>query len=466
MKRISHAMVALVALGAAATFSRTARADDFDLTINAEGGAGAMLSSPQRDALKYNLALEGAVRAGIVIADPLTLQLDFGSWWFPSSEGYGRATLLGFGLRFDPELSDVGRFVVDGHTGVGLTGNVERAMFDAGLGFEFALSKSWGLGPVVRYGQVVHDESVDTTGDAKFFAVALSLTYRPTHTPPAPPPPPPPPPAPAAPADTDHDGVPDASDVCPTDAAGVHPDTRANRRGCPALDGDNDGVTDDVDQCVDVPQGPAPDPTRLGCPDGDDDKDGVPNHQDQCPAEPAGLQPDPARAGCPAPDKDKDSVPDAVDACPDKAGAPSSDPKKNGCPGLVAIDAGRIHISEQVFFATGKETILPRSFGLLKAVGDALRGTPGIKKLSVEGHTDTTGKADKNLELSQKRAESVVQWLVKDGIDPSRLSAQGFGGTKPIADNKTAKGRAENRRVDFVIVDPAQAPPTATPPDK
>jgi outer membrane protein OmpA-like peptidoglycan-associated protein len=454
--RLSPAMVALLALGASATFGRTAKADDFDLTINAEGGAGTMLSSQQRDALKYNLALEGAVRPGIVILDPLTLQLDFGSWWFPSSQGYGRATLLGFGLRLDPMLGTAGRLVLDGHTGIGLTGSVERAMFDFGVGFEFALGKSWGLGPVVRYGQVVHDQAVDTTEDAKFFAVALSLTFRPQHAPP-PPPPPPAPPAPPAPVDTDGDGIPDSSDVCPTDAAGAHPDTRANRHGCPAIDSDNDGVTDDVDQCPDVPQGAAADPTRLGCPDGDDDKDGIPNHEDQCPTEPAGMQPDPARVGCPAPDKDKDSVPDAVDACPDKPGAPSSDPKKNGCPGLVAIDAGKIRINEQVFFATGKETILPKSFALLKAVGDAMRGTPGIKKISVEGHTDTTGKADHNLELSQKRAESVVQWLVKDGIDASRLEAKGFGGTKPIADNKTAKGRAENRRVDFVIVDPPQA---------
>ncbi|MDB4983758.1 MAG: outer membrane protein, partial [Myxococcales bacterium] len=242
---------------------------------------------------------------------------------------------------------------------------------------------------------------------------------------------------------------------------GAHGDTRANRKGCPAIDSDNDGMTDDVDQCPDVPQGAAADPEHAGCPDKDDDKDGVPNHQDQCPTQAAGMLVDPARAGCPAPDKDGDSVPDATDACPDKAGAPSSDPKKNGCPGLVRIDAGKIHINQEVFFATGKDAVLSKSFPLLKAVGDAIKGTPGIKKVRVEGHTDNKGEPAKNLELSKRRATAVRDWLIKDGVDASRLDAEGYGDTKPIAPNDTDKNRAKNRRVDFVITDPPQeAPPT------
>ncbi|HVZ73434.1 MAG TPA: OmpA family protein [Polyangia bacterium] len=455
--------MALPTFGGLSLASRTASADTGDLVLNLEGGAGYMLSSDQRKLLHFGWDFEGALHPGIVIADPLTLQLAVSSWWFPTSHnGTGRASLVGFGLRLDPQAG-AGRFVVDAHAGAGITGGVERFMFDAGLGYEFSLTKQVGLGPMFRYGQVMHDQSADPTSDARFFAVVASLTWR--QMPPPPPPPPvvqaPPPNAPPPVKDTDGDGIPDDQDVCPTDPVGAHGDTRVNRKGCPAIDSDNDGVTDDVDQCPDVPQGAAADPEHAGCPDKDDDKDGVPNHQDQCPTQPAGLQPDPARAGCPAPDKDGDSVPDAVDACPDKAGAPSSDPKKNGCPGLVHIEAGKIRIHQQVFFATGKDAVLPKSFPLLKAVADVLKSTPSIKKVRVEGHTDTKGKPEMNLDLSKKRAAAVRDMLVKEGVDASRLDAEGYGGTVPIAPNDNEKGRAQNRRVDFVITDPAQeAAPT------
>jgi outer membrane protein OmpA-like peptidoglycan-associated protein len=467
--RLGRLTAALLILASGAFVGRTAAAAPGDLSVNAEGGVGYMLSSDQRKLLHYGWDFEGALHAGIVVTDPLTLQLAVGSWWFPTKKdsagtdyGTGRATLLGFGLRLDPEVG-AGRLVLDGHAGVGITGGVERFMFDAGLGYEFAINNQLGIGPVLRYGQVMRDEAEDSTADAKFFALAVSITWRSAPAAAAAPPlaPAPPPPPVAPPKDTDGDGIPDVSDVCPTDAVGAHGDTRANRKGCPAIDSDNDGLTDDVDQCPDVPQGAAADPEHAGCPDKDDDKDGVPNHQDQCPTQAAGLQADPARAGCPAPDKDGDSVPDATDACPDKAGAPSSDAKKNGCPGLVRIDAGKIQINQQVFFATGKEAILSKSFPLLKAVGDALKGTPGIKKVRVEGHTDNKGDAAKNLDLSKKRAGAVRDWLVKDGVDASRLDAEGYGDTKPIAPNDKEKGRAQNRRVDFVITDPAQEVPAA-----
>jgi outer membrane protein OmpA-like peptidoglycan-associated protein len=455
--------------------SPSAHAAPGDVTVNAELGPGYMLSKDQKNGWvlpdgsvqKYDkIDFQGAIHPGVVITDPLQLQLALASWWFPASAGTGRATLIGFGLRFDPEISNGGRLVLDTHGGLGLTGGVERFMFDLGLGYEFPLSDQLGIGPLLRYGQVMRDEAEDATSDAKFLSLAVSVTWRSKSTPApaAAPPPPPPPPPPAAPKDSDGDGIPDGDDVCPTDAMGAHADSRANRKGCPAIDSDNDGVTDDVDQCPDVPTGAAADPEHAGCPDKDDDHDGVPNHQDQCPAQPAGLQPDPAKAGCPAPDKDADLVPDATDACPDKAGAPSPDPKKNGCPGLVAIQAGKIKINQQVFFATGKDTVLPKSFPLLKAVGDVLRATASIKKVRVEGHTDNKGKPETNLELSKKRAAAVRDYLVKDGIAADRLDAEGYGDSKPIAPNTDEKGRAQNRRVDFVITDPPQdAAPASAP---
>ena len=255
--------------------------------------------------------------------------------------------------------------------------------------------------------------------------------------------------------DRDRDGVYDNEDLCPDVPQGAHPDPA--KLGCPLGDRDGDGVFDNEDLCPDEPQGANPDPTRKGCPAGDRDKDGVYDYEDMCPDVHQGQYPDAQRKGCPAGDRDKDTVPDPVDACPDKPGAPSTDPKKNGCPGLVSMTSGQIVIVKPVFFATNKDVILQQSFEVLTSVSEALKFAKNIKKIRVEGHTDNRGKVAHNVDLSDRRAKSVMKWLVEHGIDQSRLEAQGFGPSHPIADNKTADGRAKNRRVDFIIIDPPQA---------
>lgn len=290
--------------------------------------------------------------------------------------------------------------------------------------------------------------------------------------------------APEAPRDRDHDGVLDADDLCPDEPQGATPDPE--RRGCPQRDRDRDGVTDAQDLCIDVPQGEHPDPARRGCPlpdtdgdgvfddadlcvttpagehpnperrgcpDGDRDSDHVLDHTDVCPDEPDGMHPDPDRLGCPAADRDQDTVPDASDACPDQPGAPSPDPRRNGCPGLVRIVNGRIAILRPVYFATNRDVILPRSFPVLTAVRDALQATAEIRRLSVEGHTDDVGRDDANLDLSERRAASVRRWLEQHQIDPSRLESHGFGETRPIVPNSSNAARAQNRRVEFRIVE-------------
>ena len=159
--------------------------------------------------------------------------------------------------------------------------------------------------------------------------------------------------------------------------------------------------------------------------------------------------------GCPAPDQDKDGVVDGKDACPDKPGAPSEDPKKNGCPGLVTLEGGKIRILKPVYFATDKDTILPKSFPVLEAVAEALRADSAIKKLAIEGHTDDRGAMTYNTDLSARRAASVVRFLLEKGIAKERLTSQGYGPLKPIDTNATAEGRSKNRRVEFRILDPA-----------
>ena len=222
---------------------------------------------------------------------------------------------------------------------------------------------------------------------------------------------------PPKPGDRDDDGIIDIEDACP-DVKGVK-NADPKKNGCPP-DKDGDGIADEVDACIDVPGVKSDDPKKNGCP----------------------------------PDRDGDSIVDAEDACPDEPGPKSEDPKKNGCP-LVTLTAKSIEIHEQVHFEFNKATILPDSDTLLAAVAKVFVEHPELKKVQIEGHTDNKGAAAYNQQLSQKRAEAVMKWMIAHGVDKSRLVAKGFGMSKPIADNKTEDGRAANRRVEFNIVDPA-----------
>jgi outer membrane protein OmpA-like peptidoglycan-associated protein len=126
------------------------------------------------------------------------------------------------------------------------------------------------------------------------------------------------------------------------------------------------------------------------------------------------------------------------------------------------MDGGRINILSPVFFDTDRDTIKPQSFPILSRVADVLRASGFIRRIRVEGHTDDRGEHDHNVDLSNRRAISVMRWLTEHGIDGTRMEAQGFGPDRPITSNQTVVGRARNRRVEFVILDPAQPENTMT----
>jgi outer membrane protein OmpA-like peptidoglycan-associated protein len=233
--------------------------------------------------------------------------------------------------------------------------------------------------------------------------------------------------------DNDNDGIVDKMDKCPNEPGPIE------NQGCPVRDRDGDGVPDDKDKCPDVPGKAEFD----GCPD--TDGDGIPDAQDKCPLNPGPKEND----GCPDTDRDHDGVVDRLDKCPDDPGLPP-----DGCPKkytLVEIKKDRIEIKQQVHFATKKFKILPDSYGLLDQVVQVLKDYPKMK-VRVEGHTDNVGGETFNLKLSQQRADAVRDYLVKKGVDEDRLESMGFGLTKPIAANKTEKGRAQNRRTEFHII--------------
>jgi OmpA-OmpF porin, OOP family len=258
------------------------------------------------------------------------------------------------------------------------------------------------------------------------------------------------------PSDRDNDGIFDEVDACP-DVFGV-PNEDPKKHGCPAPgDRDGDGIIDPEDACPDVPGKPTNDPKTNGCPDRDGD--GIFDATDACPDEPGAANEDPKKHGCPLPkDTDGDGILDPEDACPKDPGPRNDDPKKHGCP-VARVEKGQIVIREQVQFAYNSAQILKASDFILEAVLKIFTDNPEIKRVSVEGHTDSKGGDAFNKRLSDQRAKSVVKWLVQHGVDAGRLEASGFGEERPIDSNETDEGRANNRRVEFHIREQAPGAP-------
>ncbi|HYV95707.1 MAG TPA: OmpA family protein [Chitinophagales bacterium] len=255
--------------------------------------------------------------------------------------------------------------------------------------------------------------------------------------------------------DKDGDGVPDKMDACP-DVAGL-----ASLNGCPDADGDGiadkddqcpkekgtkelqgcpdrdgDGIADKDDQC--------PDQKGLkqfnGCPD--TDGDGIPDKTDQCPTQ-KGL---PALQGCP--DRDNDGVADAKDRCPDEAGPASN----GGCPIPKEEEIQKINMAAKAIqYKTASAEIQKKSYPVLDEIVVFMKQYPQTK-WEIEGHTDDVGKDAYNLDLSDRRAASVKNYFISKGISADRLTSHGYGETRPIADNKTAAGKAQNRRTEIHLV--------------
>ncbi len=229
--------------------------------------------------------------------------------------------------------------------------------------------------------------------------------------------------------DTDGDGIPDHLDECP-DTPGL-----AEFNGCPDTDGD--GIPDHLDECPTV-AGLA---EFNGCPD--TDGDGIPDHLDKCPNE-AGPK---ENNGCPWPDRDGDGVLDKDDQCPDVPGTVAN----HGCPEVTVEVIKQLNeFSKTILFDLGKSTIRPESYAVLQKIVDVMKEYPNAK-FEIEGHTDSSGSLALNERLSKERAASVKDYLVTIGMDASRLTSVGYGPSKPIASNKTAAGRQQNRRVEISL---------------
>lgn len=223
--------------------------------------------------------------------------------------------------------------------------------------------------------------------------------------------------------DTDGDGIIDKDDKCPTEAG------KKELNGCPDKDGD--GITDKEDKCPDA----AGKKELGGCPD--KDGDGIADKDDACP-DLAGLA---KLSGCP--DKDGDGVADKDDKCPDVPGTVAN----NGCP-----EAPKFELYKVVYFGSDKSVVITKYTKDLDEVAKIMKEHSEVS-VTVEGHADSQGNDAYNMRLSEKRADYVINYLVKKGgIEKARLVKGFFGETKPAADNKTAEGRAQNRRVEIKAI--------------
>lgn len=234
--------------------------------------------------------------------------------------------------------------------------------------------------------------------------------------------------------DSDNDGVIDHWDMCPATKRG----TAVDEYGCP-LDSDKDGVADGIDACPDTPTGVQVD--AVGCPpESDADRDGVADDKDKCPKTPAGAVVD--IYGCER-DGDGDRVVDRLDRCPNS-------------PKGIRVDFSGCEIKDViklpgVNFANNSDRLLLGTAKILVNAAATLKKNPGMK-IEVAGHTDSVGSAATNESLSERRAKTVRNYLLRYGANPASITARGYGERRPISDNTTAQGRAANRRVELIIL--------------
>jgi outer membrane protein OmpA-like peptidoglycan-associated protein len=232
-----------------------------------------------------------------------------------------------------------------------------------------------------------------------------------------------------APRDSDNDGIPDKYDGDPARAEDF--DGYEDADGIPDPDNDQDGVPDYSDQARNDPEDHDGFQDQDGAPDPDNDGDGI------------------LDVSSPDPDNDLDGIPDSTDKCPNEAETVNGYQDEDGCPdSKPEIEVGQAIVLEGVNFASGRADLTANSMRILDKAALTLKNNPEIE-VEIRGYTDNTGSYQGNVRISQRRADTVRDYMLKHGIAPYRMTTKGYGPENPIAPNSTSEGRAVNRRIEF-----------------
>lgn len=259
---------------------------------------------------------------------------------------------------------------------------------------------------------------------------------------------------PENPQDLDGDGILNDLDKCPKE-----PETKngyLDEDGCPEDPNDIDGdkIPNDKDQCPKDPETVNGYMDEDGCPENpnDLDGDGIVNEKDKCPKEPETINNFEDTDGCPdvvPNDSDGDGVPDDKDRCQGEKEVWNGYKDEDGCADHELDEFSGI--IEGIYFEVNQAMIKKESYPKLNRAAEVL-GKYKILNFVIEGHTDSSGNKDMNMKLSEKRAQSVYEYLRYRGVSAERMAVEAYGPTKPIADNKTKEGKAKNRRIEFRIL--------------
>jgi outer membrane protein OmpA-like peptidoglycan-associated protein len=323
-----------------------------------------------------------------------------------------------------PRLSP-GLFI-DLGAGGGVTGQLARGCIEAGIGYGFRIER-FSVAPTLRYLQIFQPVTALAGEDARLLMFGVELTLNDGGAP-----------QPTAAEahrqaahDRDHDGVPDAIDRCPDESEDR--DDHDDEDGCPDPDNDDDGIADVDDAC----------PNAAEDVDGFEDAD-----------------------GCPDPDNDHDGVADADDLCPDEAEVENGYRDEDGCPdeGLIVLEKDRIVLENRVLFESEQARVRHAAWPVLQAIVKLQKQHPEWPSVRVEGHSDARGTNPVfNQELSERRANHVMQMLIKFGMPAELLHAQGFGSSRLRDRRNEEEAHQRNRRVEFVIESGAPNRPNPEP---
>jgi outer membrane protein OmpA-like peptidoglycan-associated protein len=316
----------------------------------------------------------------------------------------------------------------------------------AGLGFSIFLSKerlSLDLDGLYHYTltDYLDDLKVGGSNDS-YLTVTLGLSYYFGRPP-----------------DSDGDGIPDKRDAnpkLPEDFDGFE-----DLDGSPDLDNDQDGIQDMQDKAPNDPEDRDGYGDDDGVPDLDNDGDGIQDKDDKCPGTDAtfaqgvdtkeDIDNYQDEDGCPDPDNDGDGILDGDDKCPDEAETVNGFQDDDGCPDKkpsIGIEKNENVVLEGVTFPSGSTQLQPYAYSILAKWVKIMKENPEVT-FEIRGFTDNTGSYSGNMSISQRRAESVLQYFLSQGISSSRLQAKGYGPQLPIAPNTTRDGRNKNRRIEL-----------------